>query len=189
MKILSFNCRGLASPAKKSSLKRLVSVNNLDIIFLQETLGVSEVVVNSLEALLPGWSFVAVDAKGCSGGLATGWRLKSYRCDSVWGFDSGIGLNLFSEELGHALVLINIYGPYAERKRYWDSLALCPWLSQPGVIVGGDLNFSLGAAEVWGPRSTLDPLTDYFTHYLDSFGLLDLYPVKLQPTWQEFEDW
>jgi hypothetical protein len=91
---------------------------------------------------------------------------------------------LFSEELGHALVLINIYGPYAERKRYWDSLALCPWLSQPGVIVGGDLNFSLGATEVWGPRSILDPLTDYFSHYFDTLGLLDLYPVKLQPTWQ-----
>ena len=50
--------------------------------------------------------------------------------------------------------------------------------------MGGDLNFSLGAAEVWGPCSTMDPLTDYFTHYLDSFGLLDLYPVKLQTTWQ-----
>jgi exonuclease III len=45
MKILSLNCRGLASPAKKSSLKRLVSVNNPDIIFLQETMGVNEVVV------------------------------------------------------------------------------------------------------------------------------------------------
>jgi exonuclease III len=77
MKILSFNCRGLTSPAKKSSLKRLVSVNSPDIIFLQETLGVSEVVVKSLEALLPGWSFVAVDAKGRSRGLATGWRLKA----------------------------------------------------------------------------------------------------------------
>jgi len=81
-------------------------------------------------------------------------------------------------------VLINICGPYAEWKHYWDSLALCPWLSEPGVIVGGDLNFSLGAVEFWVPHSTLDPLTNYFTHYIYSFGFLDLYPVKLQPTWR-----
>jgi hypothetical protein len=49
--------------------------------------------------------------------------------------------------------------------------------------VGGDLNFSLGAVKVWGPRSSLDPLIDYFTHFLDSHELLDLEPVKLQPTW------
>jgi len=82
------------------------------------------------------------------------------------------------------MVLINIYGPYAESKHYWDSLALCPWLSQLGVIVGGDLNFSLGVTKFWSPHSILDPLTDYFSHYFDTLGLLDLYPVKLQPTWQ-----
>jgi hypothetical protein len=75
----------------------------------------------------------------------------------IWGFDSGIGLNMFSAELGRSLTLINIYGPYADRKRYWDSLAKCSWLSEQEVIVGGDLNFSLGAAEVWGPRSSPGP--------------------------------
>jgi hypothetical protein len=134
----------------------LVTVINPDVIFLQETLGVSEVVVASLEEIFLGWSFVAVDAKGRSGGLATGWCHKSCKCDRVWGFDSGIGLNMFSAELGCSLVLINIYGPYAERKRYWDSLALCPWLSEQGVIVGGDLNFSLGAGGL-GPPIFIGP--------------------------------
>jgi len=54
MKVLSLNCRGLANPAKKSSLKRLVVVVASDVIFLQETLGVSELVVASLESLFPG---------------------------------------------------------------------------------------------------------------------------------------
>jgi exonuclease III len=89
MKILSFNCRGLASLAKKSSLKRLVVVITLDVIFLQETMGVSELVVASLESILPRWSFAAVDAKGRSGGLATGWRLKSCKCESDLGFRFG----------------------------------------------------------------------------------------------------
>jgi hypothetical protein len=50
--------------------------------------------------------------------------------------------------------------------------------------LGGDLNFSLGAAEVWGPRTSPDPMTNYFTHFLDLHGLLDLEPVKLQLTWR-----
>jgi exonuclease III len=103
MKILSFNCRGLANPAKKSSLKRLVVVIDLDVIFLQETMGVSELVVASLESLFPGWSFVAVDAKGRSGGLATGWSLKRCNCERIWGFESGIGLNIFSVRAGSLL--------------------------------------------------------------------------------------
>jgi exonuclease III len=165
MKIFSYNCRGLASPKKKSSLKRLVVITNPYVLFLQETLGVSEQVVSTLESLLPGWSFAVVDAKGCSRGLATGWRLKSCKCDRIWGFESGLGLNMFSAELGRPLLLINIYGPYSDRKRYWDSLDLSSWLTDRDVIVGGDLNFSLGATEVWGPRATPDPLTDYFTHF------------------------
>jgi exonuclease III len=184
MKILSFNCRGLASPTKKSSLKRLIAVHNPDVLFLQETMGLSEVVIRSLEALLLGWSFVVLDARGHSGGLAMGWRLKRSRCDNAWGFDSGLRLLLFSAELGRTVVLINVYRPYTDRKRFWDSLASFPWLSQAGIILGGDLNFSLGAMKVWGPRSSLDPLTDYFTHLLDTLGLLDLSLAKLQPTWR-----
>jgi exonuclease III len=95
MKILSLNCRGLVSPTKKSSLKRLVVVIALDVIFLQETMGVSELVVAFLESLLPGWSFAVVDAKGQSGGLATSWCLKHCNCEQIWGFESGIGLNFF----------------------------------------------------------------------------------------------
>jgi exonuclease III len=179
MKVLSFNCRGLANPAKKSSLKRLVVVVAPDVIFLQETMGVSELVVASLESLLPGWSFAVVDAKGRSGGLATGWSLKRCNCERIWGFESGIGLNIFSVELGRSLMLVNIYGPYVDRQRYWDSLAKCSWFSDQEVILGGDLNFSIGAAEVWGPRTNPDPMTNFFTHFLELHGLLDIEPVKL----------
>jgi hypothetical protein len=127
---------------------------------------------------------VVVDAKGRSGGLATGWCLKHCNCERIWGFESGIGLNIFSVELGCSLTLVNIYGPYADRKCYWDSLAKCSWFTEQEVIVAGDLNFSLGAAEVWGPQTSPEPLPDYFTHFLDLHGLLDLEPVKLQSTWQ-----
>jgi exonuclease III len=94
MKILSFNCRGLANPAKKSSLRRLIDQTSLEVILLQETLGDSVTVTKSLETLLPGWSFAAVDARGRSGGLATGWKNRSCKLESVWGLASGIGLTI-----------------------------------------------------------------------------------------------
>ena len=99
MKVMSFNCRGLASPLKKSSLRRLVELNQPDVILLQETLGCSEEVVRGLETLLSGWKFVAVDAKGRSGGLASGWKVQSCRCDCSWGIYSGVGLAVWDSEL------------------------------------------------------------------------------------------
>jgi exonuclease III len=76
MKLISFNYRGVASPSKKLSLKRLVDSNHPDIIFLQETLGTSYDVSTLLEALFLSWSFSSLDARGRSGGLALGWNKK-----------------------------------------------------------------------------------------------------------------
>jgi exonuclease III len=116
MKVLSFNCRGLANPSKKSSLRRLVEQSSPDVILLQETLGDSVSVVKTLETLLPGWMFAAVDARGRSGGLATGWKKRKCKLENVWGFISGIGLTIYSIDLGHNLTVINIYGPHQDRQ-------------------------------------------------------------------------
>jgi hypothetical protein len=92
-------------------------------------MGVSEQVVRSLETIFPSWSFVTVDAKGRSGGLSTGWCLKSCKCDRIWGFESGLGLNMFSAELGRSLLLINIYGPYTDR-----NVTGIPWKRSLGFL-------------------------------------------------------
>jgi hypothetical protein len=67
MKFLSFNCRGVVSPSKKLSLKWLVDSNHPDIIFLQETMGMSSYVFSILEYLLNNWSFSSMDTRGRSG--------------------------------------------------------------------------------------------------------------------------
>lgn len=61
MKILSFNCRGLACPLKRQTFERLVESSLLDIIFIQETMGKGELISPCLEILLKGWSFSAMD--------------------------------------------------------------------------------------------------------------------------------
>jgi hypothetical protein len=58
------------------------------------------------------------------------------------------------------------------------------FLSKENMILGGDLNFSLGTIEVWGPRARADPLTYFFRHFISEVGLSDLTPIKLGPTWR-----
>ena len=72
MKILSFNCRGLAGPGKKSAFIRVLTLEHLDVILLQETLGAGEVIRERLESWILGWSFFTLDARGRSEGLAVG---------------------------------------------------------------------------------------------------------------------
>ena len=51
------------------------------------------------------------------------------------------------------------------------------------VIIGGDLNFSLGQGEVWEPFAHPDILSNYFSQKLIERNWLDNEPVKLKPTW------
>ena len=81
-------------------------------------MGVGEVIKNSLEFLVPGWSFMALDARGPFGGLVTTWCVPLVHVDSLWGCDSGLGLEIFSNKFGGSFTLVNVYGPYLDRFQF-----------------------------------------------------------------------
>ena len=184
MKVLSFNCRGLASSHKKSSLKRLVERIQLDVIFLQGTMGNCDSVQQALFTLLPGWDFLAMDARGRSGGLATGWRKTGCRVSNSWGCSSCLGVDIFSREHNTSFFLINIYGPYLDQTGFWENLFAKLFFSQGNQIIGGDLNFTLGASEVWVSSAISDPLEDFFRSHMFRLDLFDIVPAKMNPTWR-----
>lgn len=184
MKFLLFNCRGLASTHKQSSLKRLVDRVKPEVFFLQETLGLCYVIKDLLSRLLLGCDFLVLDAKGRSGGLAIGWKMTSCRLINSWGVSSCLGVDLYSQELNSEFRLFNIYGLYQNREVFWDCLFSLSLFSHEQIIVGGDLNFSLGSSEIWGPEAIPDPLAKFFTNYLVQKDLIDLNPIKLNPTWR-----
>lgn len=184
MKLLSFNCRVLVSTHKKTSLKRLVSRLKPDIFFLQETMGSSGSVQLMFQSLLSGWEFLVMDAKGRSGGFATGWRGACCRISNSWGCLSCLGVDLFSQELNSSFCLVNVYGPYQDRVVFWDSFFSKPFLYSDCLIIGGDLNFTLGVSEIWCPKAIPDPLSHFFKSHLSQLDLFDLEPVKLNPTWR-----
>lgn len=56
------------------------------------------------------------------------------------------------------------------------------FMNQVNIIIGGDLNFSLGVVESWGFRGQSDHLIAFFENMLDAHNFLNIDPVKLKPT-------
>jgi len=54
----------MAGPSKKTNLKRLLEAQQPDVVFFQETLGASELVIPLLESLFSHWIFLGLDARG-----------------------------------------------------------------------------------------------------------------------------
>ena len=184
MKLMSFNCWGLAGPHKISTLKRVVGLEHLGILLLQETLGVGDVVKTKLENWFLGWDFTTLDVRGCSGVLEIGWNEKTVKALNLWGKESVLGINFQALALQTSFIVFNIYGLYLDMIPFWESRFNNPLLRGESVILGGDLNFSLGQAEVWGPHTRADLLIDYFTQKLVERNWLDIEPIKLKPTWR-----
>ena len=51
------------------------------------------------------------------------------------------------------------------------------------MVIGGDLNFTLGVHEIWGPSARSDPLAAFFKTLLQNLKLVDLNPQNIKPTW------
>jgi len=71
MKIMFVNMRGLGGRRKKLSLKRFINLDQPDVVFIQETMGLCEPIIVELKILLSGWDFMALDSVGMSSGLIT----------------------------------------------------------------------------------------------------------------------
>lgn len=52
------------------------------------------------------------------------------------------------------------------------------------LIIGGDLNFSMGFGESWGSHAQIDPLSDFFKDILEKHHLADIPMNKAVPTWR-----
>ena len=111
MKLMSFNCRGLVGPHKISTLKRVVFLECTDIIILQETSGIGEVVKTRLESWFVRWNFETMDVRGCYGGLVIGWNDRNVKVLNLWGSELNIGIYCSDLVLGEFFTVCNVYGP------------------------------------------------------------------------------
>lgn len=94
-----------------------------------------------------------------------------------------LGMDIFSSELGLNFRIINVYAPYHNRVEFWNHLLQLSLMNSNNLILGGDLNFTIGHEESWGHHTQLDPLSDYMEHLLEQHHLIDIPMNKKQPTW------
>ena len=102
---------------------------------------------------------------------------------NAWAMTSCLCAVMHSFEMQLELFFLNLYGPYTDREAFWNNLSVMDCFNFPNLVVGGDLNFSLGQSEIWGVKAKVDGLTDFFNHLLEGLGLIDITPLDPRPTW------
>ena len=76
-------------------------------------------------------------------------------------------MEIFSVKLGMDLRVINVYGPCQDRVSFWNDFFSKELLKNKNLIIGGDLNFSLGFSESWGYMAQVDSITGYMTNLME----------------------
>lgn len=105
MIVLSFNCSGFASASRKITLKTLLFFYYPDITMLQESLRSGEEIKLALNKMLPRWTFLTLDSKGRSGGMALGVKYCSMKLLNSWGSNLTLGVEVYAHELCSELTL------------------------------------------------------------------------------------
>lgn len=95
-----------------------------------------------------------------------------------------IGMDIFSAELGLNPRVINIHGPCHRQEDFLHRFLNLSITSPDHLVLGGDLNFSLGFGESWGSQAQVDPLSGYMMNLLEQHNLTDVPMNKPLPTWR-----
>ncbi|KAL8510739.1 hypothetical protein ACS0TY_017524 [Phlomoides rotata] len=127
MKVLSFNVRGLRKKMKRSEIRRMINLNDIDICCLQETK--TEHMENKVgNELWPNKEFdwTWKEADGRAGGLISIWNKNVFSKTSSWYSRDLLVVNGRWREDGGEMVIINVYAPCVttENEQLWDTIKL-----------------------------------------------------------------
>ena len=154
MKVLSLNIRKLGAIPKKLALKRLLAITRPTVLLLQETMIEGQNAEEVVKECIKDWGMTSSDSDGHSGGTLTAWS-HALNLISIKRFGTVIGTELEDSEIWKHFMVLNIYGPFYDRKTFWERLEGSRALDLPDLIIGGDLNLTLSSNEVWGKMRDL----------------------------------
>jgi exonuclease III len=183
MIVITLNVRGVGGSSNYLALKRLLDLVKPDVFLIQETMVRVEKARDIFVKLLPHWYFCVVFSMGLSGGMLSAWNLRK---DDFFSYliPAGILLEGHVKDLDRNLKVINCYGPYTDKEVFLETIKKDGIFNDQNLILGGDLNFTTSFKEVWGKLTRVYPLQPYFSKLLQEEGLVDIEPLKLQPTWR-----
>jgi hypothetical protein len=183
MKILAWNCRGLALAPTIRVLRALICSHRPDLLFLSET----KVSSSRYPFLLHGFGFVdmlEVPLVGSRGGIFLTWKegvdLEPVKLDS-----HSISYLVLSEPLSTPWMFSSVYAPHLilERSDFWIRMSELG-NSFGGVwLLMGDFNSVLSSSEKSGGRSVGSPSHLEFLDFVHSNALVDLGFVGNRYTW------
>jgi exonuclease III len=185
MNLVSWNCRGLGSPSAVSNLKYLVRHHKIAILFLSETLVLSNK-IEEIRYVLGFNSCFSVDRVGRSGGLAMFWN-SSHNCQILDYSQNHISVEFTDIDRGN-WQLTGYYGyPNGDRRRAsWDLLRTLSHQSSLPWCIFGDFNDIMDDTEKRGSTSRSRWLINGFRQAVLDSGLSDV-PVHGYPyTWFKF---
>ncbi|GLT69444.1 hypothetical protein SLA2020_415930 [Shorea laevis] len=183
MKVLAWNCRGLARAPTIRSLRAMIRSRNPDILFLSETKVISSRFQNSL-ALLGFTVWLEVPPIGFKGGIFLSWKtgvdLEPIRLDS-----SGISCLVYSEPSNNPWLLSCIYAPHTAQRRavFWSHLTALGNSFGGAWLLLGDFNSILSSSEKSGGRCFGSSSHNDFADFVHSNALVDLGFIGNRFTW------
>lgn len=118
MIIISWNVRGLGRPANKSTVRRLIKANKVDLLLLQETKihsDIESVIFSVWGSRRCVWEWVPSD--GASGGLIAIWNENCMRKNDVFKSHRLLAIKFQTISDDFRWVVPNINGPNEEVDR------------------------------------------------------------------------
>lgn len=97
--------------AKKVALKRYITLNSTEFVFIQETMGKGGILIKVLRKMLVDWDFLALDVVGSSRDLISS-LCNNLALINSFAINSSLFTNLFYKSLKMVVSLLNAYGPY-----------------------------------------------------------------------------
>ena len=104
----------------------------------------------------------SIDTDRHSGGILTAWS-PELKLISATRYGLVLGTHLEDGEMCLSYTILNVYGPFYDKKSLWETVGKTGAADQTNVILGGDLNLTLSTNEILGKNARTDAPCSFFS--------------------------